>query len=256
MTAPPAPRPGRRLDQGPNGQLVGSSTTPLDDLIIYHRERQLLCLPGSGLGCGLLHVLPRVLVNLQELRAVDSPVCSTATCGTCSTIKRKVRLQRNTQRPHSRGQTSRLLCPPHTSLDVPFIAYLRPATCRSAGTLAAPGSCTRSALQHWGLDPSARLPLLHPPSWRDAHSHHRDICGSEPAEAQSAQLLLQPKPPSLSPLLLSSLPGPATAQPVAELAPSSCLATVSLCRASSSRNPAPLVGLHRRSHLATISLPT
>ena len=112
MTAPPAPRPGRRLDQGPNGQLVGSSTTPLDDLIIYHRERQLPCLPGSGLGCGLLHVLPRVLVNLQELRAVDSPVCSTATCGTCSTIKRKVRLQRNTQRPHSLGQTSRLLHPP------------------------------------------------------------------------------------------------------------------------------------------------
>ena len=88
------------------------------------------------------------------------------------------------------------------------------------------------------------------------HTMHRDICGSEPAEAQSAQLLLQPKPPSLSPLLLSSLPGPATAQPVAELAPSSCLATVRLCRASSSRNPAPLVGLHRRSHLATISLPT
>ena len=34
MTAPPAPRPGQRLDQGPNGQLVGSSTTPLDDFII------------------------------------------------------------------------------------------------------------------------------------------------------------------------------------------------------------------------------
>ena len=256
MTAPPPPRPGRRLDQGPNGQLVGSSTTPLDDLIIYHRERQLPCLPSSGLGRGLLRVPPRVLVNLQELRAVDSPVCSTATFGTCSTIKRKVRLQRNTQRPHSRGQTSRLLRPPHTSLDVPLIAYLRPATCKSAGTLAAPGSCTRSALRHWDLDSSARLPLLHPPSWRDAHSHHCDIRGGEPAEAQSAQPLLQPKPPSLSPLLLSSLPGPATAQPVAELAPSSCLATVRLCRASSSRNPAPLVGLHRRSHLATISLPT